>query len=92
MNEITKFKNALMEGIRAKNTTGDVIVKLDKDDIKKQLNRSRLNASIVNKIKEEFINSGFDVKENCTSTICVVVPKDKINMNVLTGKDIFKAK
>ena len=92
MNEITKFKNDLMRGIRANNTTGAVTVKLDKDEIKEQLNKRRLDKSIVEKIKKEFINSGFEVKENCTSTICVVIPEDKINNNVLTGKDIFKAK
>jgi len=90
MNEIVDFKNSLMEGIRKNNTTGDVTVKLDKDIIKKQLNRTRLNSSLVKKIKEEFSNSGFTVKEHCSSTICVVIPEDKINTNVLTGKDIFK--
>jgi len=90
MNEIANFKNALMEGIRKQNITGDITVKLDKDIIKEQLGKKRLSASIVKKIKKEFNDSGFKVKENCTSTICVVIPEDKINTNVLTGKDIFK--
>ena len=90
MNEIVDFKNSLMEGIRANNTTGDVTVKLDKDIIKKQLNKKRLNHVVIEKIKKEFTDSGFEVKENCTSTICVIIPEDKINTNVLTGKDIFK--
>lgn len=90
MNEIAEFKNDLMKGIRENNTTGNVIVKLDKDEIKEQLKRKRLDKSIIEKIKKEFKDSGFDVKENCTSTICVVIPEEKINNNVLTGKDIFK--
>jgi len=90
VNEIANFKNALMEGIRKQNITGDITVKLDKDIIKEQLGKKRLSASIVKKIKKEFNDSGFKVKENCTSTICVVIPEDKINTNVLTGKDIFK--
>jgi len=89
MNEITKFKNDLMRGIRKQNTTGSVMVKLDKDEIKEQLGKKRLDKVIVEKIKKEFEDSGFDVKENCTSTICVVIPEDKINNNVLTGKEIF---
>lgn len=90
MDEISNFKNSLMDGIRKQNTTGDVTVKLDKAIIKEQLGKKRLSAAIIKKIKKEFDNSGFEVKENCTSTICVVIPEDKINMNVLTGKDIFK--
>lgn len=89
MNEITEFKNELMRGVRENKTTGEVMVKLDKDEIKKQLNRKRLDKSIIEKIKKEFTNSGFDVKKNCTSTICVVIPEEKINNNVLTGKDVF---
>lgn len=92
MNEITKFKNDLMEGVRRNNTTGEVIVKLDKDEIKKQLNKKRLDKSIIEKIKKEFEDSGFKVIKNCTSTIGVVIPEEKINNNVLMGKDIFKAK
>jgi hypothetical protein len=90
MSEFTDFKNSVMEGVRKNNTTGDVTVKLEKESIKKQLGRKRLNQSVVDNIKKEFKDSGFDVKDNCTSTICVVIPEDKINNNVLTGKDIFK--
>ena len=89
MNEITEFKNALMRGIRKNKPTGEVTVKLDKDEIKKQLSRKRLDKSIVDKIKKEFLESGFEVKDKCSSTICVVIPEEKINNNVLTGKDIF---
>jgi hypothetical protein len=89
MNEITEFKNELMRGVRKNKVTGEVMVKLDKDEIKKQLKRKRLDKSVVEKIKKEFTVSGFKVKENCTSTICVVIPEDKINNNVLTGKDVF---
>ena len=90
MNEITEFKNELMRGVRKNKPTGEVIVKLDKDQIKKQLKRKRLDNSIIEKIKKEFNDSGFEVKEKCTSTICVVIPEEKINNNVLTGKDVFQ--
>lgn len=90
MNDVTRFKNDLIERIREKNISDDVTVKLSKDDIKKQFNKERLSGSLIDKIKKEFKKSGFDVKDNCTSTVCVVVPKEKINKNVLTGKELFE--
>jgi len=92
MATINEFKEELIANVRKKvnnKATEDVTIKIDKEDIKQALGKKRLHDSVVTNIKNNLTSAGFEVKENCESTVCVTIPKEKINNNVIAYKDLI---
>jgi hypothetical protein len=92
MTTIKDFKEELVENVRnkmSKKAQEDIIIKIEKNDIKTGLGKKRLHKSIINKMKEEFKSSGLKIKDDCDSAICVIIPKEKLNSNVKSYKEIM---
>jgi len=65
----------------------NLIVKITRNEIKKEMDRERLKSSLIDKVKKSFETSHC-VVDDCGKDLCITIPADTFKKKVLTLNDL----